>query len=98
MDEILNVDWDEKKRRLVDLLEPLVVAYLYVIAVVSPILGLVLGFVAMAKCRLEKNKRVGKICVIISFIMLGVWVLCFVAYVVILAVATARGGLYSWFY
>ncbi|HUV85898.1 MAG TPA: hypothetical protein VMX79_02165 [bacterium] len=93
MEELLNVDWDEKKRRLVDLLEPLAVAFVIYTAVTNPILGLVLGFVAMAKCRLEKNKRIGKICVIISFVMLGLWVLCIVAYVIVIVAVTAAGGL-----
>lgn len=92
MEELSNVDWDEKKRRLVDLLEPLFVAYLYVIAVLQPILGLILGIVALKKCRLEKNKRVGKICVIISIVALGFWALCIVAYVVVVVAVTAAGG------
>ncbi len=75
MEEQLNVDWDEKKRRLVDLLEPLFVAYLYLFAVLQPVLGLILGIVALKKCRLEANKRVGRICVVISLIVLGLCVL-----------------------
>jgi ABC-type dipeptide/oligopeptide/nickel transport system permease component len=89
MEELLNVDWDEKKRRLVDLLEPLLVAYLYVIAVIQPILGLILGIVMLQKCALEKNKRVGKICVIISIVMLGLFVLCIVLYILIYAFVIA---------
>lgn len=93
MEEITNVDWDEKKRRLVDLLEPLFIAYLYIMAVLSPVLGLILGIVALKKCELEKNKRVGKICVIISIVALGLWMLCIVAYVIIIVAVTAAGGL-----
>lgn len=89
MEELLKVDWDEKKRRLVDLLEPLFIAYLYILAVVSPVLGLILGIVALKKCQLEKNKRVGKICVIISIVMLGVFVICIVLYILIYAVVIA---------
>ena len=92
MEELSNVDWDEKKRRLVDLLEPIAVAYLYVIAVLQPVLGLILGIVMLKKCALEKNKRVGKICVIISIVMCGVWALCIVAYVIIIVAVTAAGG------
>jgi hypothetical protein len=92
MEELASVDWDEKKRRLVDLLEPIAVAYLYVIAVLQPILGLILGIVMLKKCALEKNKRVGKICVIISIVMCGVWALCIVAYVVVIVAMTAAGG------
>jgi hypothetical protein len=93
MEELLKVDWDEKKRRLVDLLEPLFVTYLYVIAVIQPILGLILGIVALKKCQLEKNKRVGKICVIISIVGLGLWTLCIVAYVIIIVAVSAAGGM-----
>jgi hypothetical protein len=93
MEEITNVDWDEKKRRLVDLLEPLFIAYLYIVAVFSPVLGLILGIVALKKCELEKNRRVGKICVIISIVGLGLWTLCIVAYVIIIVAVTAAGGI-----
>jgi ABC-type dipeptide/oligopeptide/nickel transport system permease component len=93
MEELLKVDWDEKKRRLVDLLEPLFIAYLYILAVLSPVLGLILGIVALKKCQLEKNKRVGKICVIISIVGLGLWTLCIVAYVIIIVAVTATGGM-----
>jgi hypothetical protein len=93
MEEMLKVDWDEKKRRLVDLLEPLFIAYLYIMAVFSPVLGLILGIVALKKCELEKNKRVGKIVLIISIVGLGLWVLCIVAYVIIIVAVTAAGGM-----
>jgi hypothetical protein len=85
MEEFANVNWDEKKQRLVDLLEPIAVAYLYIVAVMQPILGLILGIVMLKKCVLEKNKRVGKICVIISIVMLGVFVLCIVLYILLYA-------------
>jgi hypothetical protein len=93
MEELLKVDWDEKKRRLVDLLEPLFITYLYIVAVVSPVLGLILGIVALKKCKLDANKRVGKICVIISIVGLGLWTLCIVAYVIIIVAVTATGGM-----
>ncbi len=93
MEELLKVDWDEKKRRVVDLLEPLFIAYLYILAVLVPCMGLILGIVALKKCQLEKNKRVGKICVIISIVGLGLWTLCIVAYVIIIVAVTAAGGM-----
>ncbi len=96
MEGLTNVDWDEKKRRLVDLLEPIAVAYLYVVAVLQPVLGLILGIVMLKKCALEKNKRVGKICVIISIVMLGVFVICIVLYILIyvfvIAAVMGSGG------
>ncbi len=93
MDEASRVDWDERKRRLVDLLEPLLVAYLYVLAVLQPILGLILGIVIIKQCRLEANKRVGKICVIISAIVLGLCVLIVLAVFMIAFVSRAAGSL-----
>ncbi len=93
MDEASRVDWDERKRRLVDLLEPLLVAYLYVLAVLQPILGLILGIVIIKQCRLEANKRVGKICVIISAIVLGLCVLIVLTVFMIAFVSRAAGSL-----
>lgn len=93
MDEMSKVDWDERKRRLVDLLEPLLVAYLYVLAVLQPVLGLILGIVVLKKCRLEANKRVGKICVIISVVVLGLCVLIVLAVFIIAFVSRAAGSL-----
>jgi fumarate reductase subunit D len=93
VDEMSKVDWDERKRRLVDLLEPLFVAYLYVLAVLQPVLGLILGIVVFKQCRLEANKRVGKICVIISAIVLGLCVLIVLAVVIIAFVSRAAGSL-----
>jgi hypothetical protein len=95
MEEMLNADWDEKRRRLVDLLEPLLVAYLYILAVIQPILGLILGIVAMTRCELEKNKRVGKIVLIISIVFLGVWALCIIAYILILVAMASAGSFKS---
>lgn len=91
-EELANVNWDDKKKRLVDLLEPLAVAYMYVLAILSPILGLILGIVALKKCELESNKKLGKTCLIVSIVMLGVWSLCFAAYIVIIVMATMKSG------
>ena len=79
-----NVNWDEKENRLIDILEPVVVAYLYVIAVISPIIGLILGIVLMKKAVLEKNRRLGKNCVTISVILLAVWMLCCIGYIALI--------------
>ena len=93
MNETLTqVDWDGKKRRLVDLLAPVAVAYLYVVAVLSPVLGLIFGIVMLKKCELEANKRLGKITTIVSVVMLGVWSLCVAAYIVFIATVMAKGG------
>ncbi len=76
-----------------DLLEPLFVAYLYILAVLQPVLGLILGIVALKKCRLEANKRVGKICVIISVVVLCIAALITLAVIVITFVSRAAGAL-----
>jgi ABC-type dipeptide/oligopeptide/nickel transport system permease component len=91
-DELTTPQYDEKKKRLVDLLEPLAVAYMYVLAVLSPVLGLILGIVAIKKCELEKNKRLAKIVIIVSIVMLGVWSLCVAAYVVFVVAMMAKTG------
>jgi len=91
-EELANVNWDEKKKRLVDLLEPLAVAYMYVLAILSPILGLILGIVALKKCELESNKKLGKTALIISIVMLGVWSLCFAAYIILIVMVSMKGA------
>lgn len=91
----INTDWEEKRRRFLDLANPLLVAYLYLLAIFSPIMGLVLGIIAMKKCELEANRRLGKNVTIISAVMCGVMMLCIVGYVIliIIMVAAEKGGL-----
>jgi len=83
-DELTNAgEWEERERRLLDLGEPAFLAVLYSYAVLSWIWGLVFGLVATAQCKLEANKRVGKICIILAvanFVLIG----CLVAVYVIL--------------
>jgi hypothetical protein len=79
--------WEDRERRLLDLLEPAGLTFLYFYSVTSWILGLVAGVVALVQCRLEANRRVGKICLLlagVNFLLIG----CLVAaYVVILFLA-----------
>lgn len=91
----INTDWEEKRRRFLDLANPLLVAYLYLLAIFSPIMGLVLGIIAMKKCELEANRRLGKNVTIISAVMCGVMMLCIVGYVIfiLIMVAAEKGGL-----
>lgn len=83
-DELTNAgEWEERERRLLDLGEPAFLTGLYAYSVLSWIWGLVFGLVATAQCRLEANKRVGKICIIlavVNFVLIG----CLVAVYVIL--------------
>lgn len=87
-----TVDWEERGRRLLDLLEPVVLTCLYFYSVLSFIWGLVLGLVTLTQCKLEANKRVGKICVIlavVNFVLMG----CLVAAYILMIVFAA--GLYA---
>ncbi len=77
----VKTDWEEKKNRVIDILEPVLVAYLYIISVISPIVALILGIVLMTRAGLEKNRRLGKNMVIISIIFLCVGLLCCIAYI-----------------
>jgi hypothetical protein len=83
-DELTNAaEWEERERRLLDLGEPTFLAVLYFYAVLSWIWGLVFGLVATAQCKLEANKRVGKVCIIlavVNFVLIG----CLVAVYIIL--------------
>lgn len=88
MDDVNEVNLIEKKNRLVDMLEPVLVAYLYIIAVIQPYLGLVLGIVLMKKAGFEKNRRLGKNVTIVSVVLLAVWLLCCIAYFAIIIVAS----------
>jgi hypothetical protein len=73
--------YGERVHRLLDLVEPLAVAGLYFLSVISWIYGLVFGIVALAQCKLEANKRVGKICIIlaiINFVLIGCLVAAYI--------------------
>lgn len=81
-DELTNAgEWEERERRLLDLGEPALLTTLYVYAVLSWIWGLVFGLVATAQCKLEANKRVGKICIIlavVNFVLIGCLVAAYI--------------------
>jgi len=80
--ELTNAaEWEERERRLLDLGEPTFLTVLYVYAVLSWILGLVLGITATAQCRLEANRRVGKICIVlaaVNFVLIGCLVAAYI--------------------
>lgn len=80
MNNAVNVNWKEKEERLADLVEPAVIAYLYILSVVAPYIGLVLGIALMTKAELEKDRQLGKNCTVISSIMLGLLLVCCVIY------------------
>lgn len=81
-DELTNAaDWEERERRLLDLGEPALLTGLYAYSVLSWIWGLVFGLVATAQCKLEANKRVGKICIIlavVNFVLIGCLVAAYI--------------------
>gem|GEM_PF-2214695 len=60
--------WEERARRLLDLGEPVLLTALYFYSVLSFIRGLVFGLVATTQCKLEANKRVGKICLMLAVV------------------------------
>ena len=72
----------------------LAVAGLYFLSVISWIYGLVFGIVALAQCKLEANKRVGKICVILAIVNFALIGCLIVAYA--LVVIFAVSGAYLW--
>ena len=80
MANALNGNLEERKKRLLYLLEPVAVTYLYILSVVAPHIGLVLGIVLTKKSFLEVDRRLEKNCTIISAIMLGVLLVCFGIY------------------
>lgn len=86
-DDTSTTSWEDRERRLLDLLEPAGLTFLYFYSVTSWILGVVAGLVTLAQCKLEANRRVGKICLIlaaVNFLLIG----CLVAaYVVLLFLA-----------
>jgi len=82
---------EEKKDRLIDILEPVLVAYLYIISVLSPLIALILGIVLMTRAELEKNRRLGKNMVTISIIFLCLGVLCCIAYIALAVIGSLAG-------
>jgi hypothetical protein len=82
---------EEKLGRLIDVLEPVLVAYLYIISVLSPLVALILGIVLMTRAELEKNRRLGKNMVTISIIFLCLWALCCVAYIALAVIGSFAG-------
>ncbi|NIT35913.1 MAG: hypothetical protein GTN49_05350 [candidate division Zixibacteria bacterium] len=73
-ESVTSAEWEERGRRLLDLLEPLAITYLYFNSVLSWLWGLVFGLVALTRCKLEANKRVGGICIIlaiVNFVLIG---------------------------
>jgi hypothetical protein len=90
-EKLTTVAYEERVHRLLDLAEPLAVAGLYFLSVISWIYGLVFGIVAMAQCKLDANKRVGKICVIlaiVNFVLIG----CLVAAYVLIIIFAVSGA------
>ncbi len=84
---IANVEFEERSRRLLDLLEPVALTFLYFYSVLSFIWGLVFGIVATAQCKLDANKRVGKVCIILAVVNFVLITCLVVAYVIIIIFA-----------
>lgn len=87
-ENVTTAEWEERGRRLLDLLEPAVLASLYFTSVLSWIWGLVFGLVATTQCKLEANKRVGRICIILAVVNF-VLIVCLVAAYVLMIIFAA---------
>jgi hypothetical protein len=77
--------YEERMHRLLDLGGPLLVAGLYFASVISWIYGLVFGIVATTQCKLDANKRVGKICLIlaaVNFVLIGCLVAAYILMII----------------
>ncbi len=85
-------NWEERSRRLLDLLEPMALTVLYVYSVLSWIWGLVFGVVVTAQCKLDANKRVGKICIILAVVNFALIGCLVAAYIFLIIIAV---GLYA---
>jgi uncharacterized membrane protein len=84
-EKLTAASYEERTHRLLDLVEPLAVAGLYFLSVISWIYGLVFGVVATAQCKLEANKRVGKICIIlaiVNFVLVGCLVAAYILIII----------------
>ena len=86
-EDVAKADWEERSRRLLDLLEPVALTFLYFYSLFSWIWGLVFGIVAMAQCKLDANKRVGKTCIILAVVNFVLITCLVVAYVIIVIFA-----------
>jgi hypothetical protein len=82
--DVAVANWEERSRRLLDLLEPVTLTVLYVYSVLSWIWGLVFGVVAATQCKLDANKRVGKICLILALVNFVLIVCLVTAYIILL--------------
>jgi len=88
----VNVDWEERENRLVDLLQPVFLATLYFASVVSATYGIVLGLVAVIQCKLPANKKVGTICLVlgaVNMVLVAALVVVYVALIMIIIFAAA---------
>jgi uncharacterized membrane protein YphA (DoxX/SURF4 family) len=86
---------DERERRLLDLLGPLVRAYLYFASAVSSVWGFVFGVVALARCAEPENKKLGKVCLILAVVNTVVVGLCVAIYVAVTVFAVLAAVMYA---
>jgi len=91
-------DFDARVRRLVDLGEAFVKAYLYFASGLSSVWGFVFGVVLLARCKYQENRKLGTVCIILGVVNTVLVGLCAAAYVVLVAIgmmgilAGAAGG------
>jgi hypothetical protein len=83
---------DKKRARFeatIDIVYLLTLLSLYVGAVLSPIMGIIYAILLKSGSLTDRGKKIGKTCLIIALISLGVWVLFFIIIIIIAVIASA---------
>ena len=77
--------YEQRKKSLVDILYLLLLTWLYLLSLVYPLVGIVLGIVLLTWATTEDVKRVGKVCLILGIVNV-------VLVLIVLGTAIAIGG------
>jgi len=83
---------DKKRARFeatIDIVYLLTLLSLYVGAVLSPIMGIIYAILLKSGSLTDRGKKIGKTCLIIALISLGVWVLFFIIIIIVAVIASA---------
>jgi len=83
---------DQKRARFeatIDIVYLLTLLSLYVGAVLSPIMGIIYAILLKSGSLTDRGKKIGKTCLIIALISLGVWVLFFIIIIIVAVIASA---------
>ena len=95
----MNQSLDEKKcarlDAVVDIVYLLGLAFIYVISLVLPILGIAIAIILKTGALTERVKKVGRVCLILGLAGLGLWLLAVI--LVFLAAAVLMSS-YGWYW